>query len=134
MNNEEFMEDMNPMEEMSGAEETEATYEENPIPIYQGLEEILEGLPMAARKVMNFLQEQYPEQIIIMLHRGTLREFLLQRAKEAEEMFTKEHRKMQDQSNVWGMDTLTRIQTEDQIGTALREMIDNEILYRPLTF
>ena len=130
----EFMEDMDPMEEMGRAEETEAAYEEEPIRIYQGLEEALEGLPMTARKVMDFLQEQHPEQVIVMLGKGTLRELLLKRAKEAEDMFVREHRKMQDQAGVWGMGTLARIQAEEQIGTELRERIDSEILYRPLTF
>ena len=127
-------EEMKPMEEMNESEITQTSNLIQPIRIYQGLEEAVEGLPASARKVMNFLQQRYPEQIIVMLNKGTLREFLKQRTDEAANMFEKEHRKMQDQANVWGMDTMSRIQTEEQIGTTLREMIESEILYRPLTF
>ena len=48
------------------------------------------------------------------------------------EYFIKNHRVMQDKEKVWEMDTMPRIRTEQQISTTLWEIIDKEILFKPI--
>ena len=102
------------------------------IEIFQGLEKVLKGKSALARRVVNFLMEEYPEMIPSMLEEGTLETLVDQRVKEAMEYFAENHRKMQDQEKVWEMDTMQRVQTEQMISAALWEIINKEIFYKPI--
>ena len=104
------------------------------IPIYQGLEEMLQKRSPLARRVVDFLKETYPEQIPILLATHKMEELLDQRVEEAKTMFLNLHPTYQQRENLAQMDTLKRIQTENQIAQTIWEEINQEVLYRPLSF
>ena len=118
--------------EMMTEEEALADLQMDRIPIYQGLEEMLQKRSALARRIVEFLKENYPEQIPILLATNQMEELLDQRVEEAMTMFLNLHLKYQKTEKVSGMDTLQRIQTENQIASQIWEQINQEILYRPL--
>ena len=104
------------------------------VPIYQGLEKILCSRSPLARRIVDYLKETYPEQIPLFLASHQMEELLDQRIQEAKEMYATLHPKYQKAENVENLDTMQRIQTENQIAAMIWEQIDQEVLYRPLTF
>ena len=103
------------------------------IEVYQGLEEMLQKKSRRARDIVNWLTETQEYMIPVMLAEGRMEKFLDERLKEAEEYFEREHPKMQEQMKVSGMDTMERIQAENQIYESLWERIYQEVLYIPIT-
>ena len=102
------------------------------IEIYQGLEEILQKRSRRARDIVNWLQETQEHMILVMLAEGRMEKFLDGRLEEANEFLAREQPRMQEQMKVSQMDTLQRIQAENQIYQSLWEIIYQEILYRPI--
>ena len=85
-----------------------------------------------ARQITEFFMGRYPEQIPILLASHEMEKLLDQRVKEAWEYFQKMYPEKQEREQVWQMDTLQRIQKENQIQQEIQSMIETEILYRPL--
>ena len=102
------------------------------IEVYQGLEEMLQKKSRRARDIVNWLSETQEYMIPVMLAEGRMEKFLDERLQEAEEYFEMEHPKMQEQLKVSQMETMERIQAENQIYESLWERISQEVLYRPI--
>ena len=69
--------------------------------------------------------------MVRMLADNTLPAFLDQRVEEAGKLYEEMHPRLQDQMNVWKMDTMERIQAENQIRSQIMEVV-KDILYKPL--
>ena len=101
------------------------------VPAYPGLEEMLSKRSIWARWIVEFLMEKYHLEMVRMLADNTLPAFLDQRVEEAGKLYEEMHPRLQDQMNVWQMDTMERIQAENQIRSQIMEEV-KEILYKPL--
>ena len=102
--------------------------------VYKNLDQILSERNSWARRIVNFLQTEYPEQMPLMVCNGKLEKLLDQRIAQATEQYDTMQRNLQEKMNVQNLDFRERVLTEERIREQIMEVISREILYKPLNF
>jgi hypothetical protein len=123
----------NPMEHMTedealaylGIERTE---------LFPGLEEMRKKKSRLWNRILEFLFENYPEQLPLMFAQQRLEAFVDEREEEASELFATIHQEMRRKEIEPDMDTLERIRKENELYQRAWEIVDSRVTYRPLSF
>ena len=102
-------------------------------PVYGELDQLLSKRNSWARKIVNYLMENYPEQMPLMVYNGKLENLLDQRMAQATEQFDIMQKSLQEKMKVQNLSFQERVLIEQRIREQIMEVIDKEILYKPLT-
>ena len=102
------------------------------IQIYKDLETILSKRMSWARKIVDYLMENYQEQMPLLMSNGTLENLLDQRILEATELYNTMQINLQKKMNVQNMNFQDRVQAEQEIMEQIMETVNREVLFKPL--
>ena len=102
------------------------------IQIYKDLETILSKRMSWARKIVDYLMENYQEQMPLLMSNGTLENLLDQRISEATELYNTMQINLQKKMNVQNMNFQDRVQAEQEIMEQIMETVNREVLFKPL--
>ncbi|MFR5393453.1 MAG: TnpV protein [Roseburia faecis] len=101
-------------------------------PVYGDLDQILSKKNSWARMIVNYLMENYPELMPLMVCNGKLEILLDQRIAQATEQYDTMQKNLQEKMKVQTMSFPERVLAEQRIREQIMEVISKEILYKPL--
>ena len=104
-------------------------YDVDPHPI---LTEILKNRSWRARKVADFLLERYDWLVSLWLTSGRMEEIIASREEEAKNLFRNAFAEMSEKEGTKDMDFAERIVREEQIRLTVEELVDREVIRRPV--
>ena len=102
------------------------------VQIYKDLETLLSKRMSWARKIVDYLMENYQEQMPLLMSNGTLENLLDQRILEATELYNTMQINLQKKMNVQNMNFQDRVQAEQEIMEQIMETVNREVLFKPL--